>query len=579
MSDNALSHYLKGLSLSACTSILREILDEPAYQFLLTQLKNGDATLDIRNLIYLKLGGNLFLNKRYRNLVIDSLSEEAIITIIERLIPVGADETLRESIRKRHPYELLKHYTEHGSIDDEAIFKLFDLPLSLLPKEAASYNISGTKRLAGGYSLRPYQLKCCQDIWALKKRGEKRALLHLPTGAGKTRTAINFVAEFLRENPEKLVIWLANTVELCDQASNEFEKAWPLLGNSKVSRYAYYGGSNLSLSGLNPGLLVAGLQRLNRALNSNKTELLLHLRELKEKVGLVVFDEAHMAIAPTYRDIVDTLTQEESSPEHNETFVLGLSATPGRRIKKEDELKDEENAKLSEFFHHNKINMQVRGYSSPLEYLQDEGYLAMPHYEILDYERPSDLQTTFSEMVHGDNSYSKFYKLLSADDNRNQAIIKAIVTEISAAKKRDSESFIQIIVFACTVDHARKLELLLALMGISCRSIDGQTESSERSRIIEAYRNGEIQVLLNYSVLTAGFDAPNTSIALITRPTNSLVQYVQMAGRAMRGPKSGGSAECKIYTVNDEIPEFQNMFKAFNYWDENWQQTAADPSP
>ena len=51
---------------------------------------------------------------------------------------------------------------------------------------------------------------------------------------------------------------------------------------------------------------------------------------------------------------------------------------------------------------------------------------------------------------------------------------------------------------------------------------------------------------------------------------NSLVQYLQMAGRAMRGAKSGGNKECYIYTVMDDIPEFQSVTKAFNYWNEMW---------
>jgi superfamily II DNA or RNA helicase len=70
--------------------------------------------------------------------------------------------------------------------------------------------------------------------------------------------------------------------------------------------------------------------------------------------------------------------------------------------------------------------------------------------------------------------------------------------------------------------------------------------------------------------LTTGFDAPKTNVAIIARPTKSLVLYSQMVGRAMRGKKNGGNKECNIYTVIDNIPEFINVSHAFEYWDKSW---------
>ena len=63
---------------------------------------------------------------------------------------------------------------------------------------------------------------------------------------------------------------------------------------------------------------------------------------------------------------------------------------------------------------------------------------------------------------------------------------------------------------------------------------------------------------------------PKTNVAIIARPTNSLVQYSQMVGRAMRGTRSGGNDTCRIYTVADDIDEFRNVAAAFEHWDEIW---------
>ena len=79
--------------------------------------------------------------------------------------------------------------------------------------------------------------------------------------------------------------------------------------------------------------------------------------------------------------------------------------------------------------------------------------------------------------------------------------------------------------------------------------------------------------LCNYGVLTAGFDAPCISAALIARPTRSLVLYSQMVGRATRGPRAGGNAEAEIVTVIDpHLPSFGSIADAFKNWEDVWHE-------
>ena len=77
---------------------------------------------------------------------------------------------------------------------------------------------------------------------------------------------------------------------------------------------------------------------------------------------------------------------------------------------------------------------------------------------------------------------------------------------------------------------------MLSFEGIKAFSLDSKYDDpiSRRFKISE-YSSGKVKVLINYNILTAGFDAPVTNVAIIARPTDSLVQYSQMAGRAMRG--------------------------------------------
>jgi superfamily II DNA or RNA helicase len=100
------------------------------------------------------------------------------------------------------------------------------------------------------------------------------------------------------------------------------------------------------------------------------------------------------------------------------------------------------------------------------------------------------------------------------------------------------------------------------------------TPKTERLRLIDEYKNEDAapKILCNYGVLTTGFDAPQTSAAVIARPTRSLVLYSQMVGRAIRGPKAGGNTTAEIVTVVDSaLPGFGNVAEAFKNWEDVWR--------
>ena len=67
-------------------------------------------------------------------------------------------------------------------------------------------------------------------------------------------------------------------------------------------------------------------------------------------------------------------------------------------------------------------------------------------------------------------------------------------------------------------------------------SITGETNNKFRQESIEAFKQGKINVLTNFGVLTTGFDSPNIDAVIVARPTFSLVLYSQMIGRGLRGP-------------------------------------------
>ena len=156
-------------------------------------------------------------------------------------------------------------------------------------------------------------------------------------------------------------------------------------------------------------------------------------------------------------------------------------------------------------------------------------------------------------------------KKLGSNEQRNLLILSHILDECEDSKKK-------IIVFACSVNHAYLIANILMVKGIRAVAVTGETQPELRRSTISKYRDtDEVQVIVNYGVLTTGFDAPRTSVAVIARPTNSVVLFSQMVGRAARGIKAGGNKTCKVITIVDEIPGFRSVAETFEYWDDIWE--------
>lgn len=547
----AVNHMLKQIIDNLSNSDKMSLLSDEQKAYVEQLDIDSRLALDFANMLYESLGLKLLLDNKSRLFLIQRMTIEQVRAVFSKLEidDLGFDEN---NIPRN--YQVLEVISSKWP---QEIFRALELTEVVEEFDQLKQKVQGTAQVKVAYPLYEYQIDCAQRVQQLICDPQtRRALLHLPTGAGKTRTAMNIVSTFLREHPNSLVVWLADTKELCEQAIEEFTKAWGLLGNHDLPVYSYYGDSELSISGITRGFLVAGLQKLHSLGQKDQGALQYVYQQLRANTSLVIFDEAHIAIAPTYRSITDGFLDHSE----NNAFLVGLSATPGRVLGDDDNLVAE-NLRLSDFFENNKITMKVSGYSSPLEYLVENEYLAKANFIDLNYD---DIELQLPDIVKGSRvDSSEILQALSSNTNRNQKLLETIHNELA--------SNAQVIVFACTVAHARELTTILAGQGIACRSIDGSTPKVVRAATIKDYREKKINVLINFGVLTAGFDAPCTNVAIIARPTNSLVQYSQMAGRAMRGPRSGGNRVCRVYTVNDNIPEFRSVCRAFEYWDEMWK--------
>lgn len=505
----------------------------------------GDHTVtpaQLTHLLFRRRSVELLSDLPSRNEIIEALPREDALTLAGDLgLSVGVN-----------PWDILKKQPfRKGSEEWRRLFDFFGVALPL-EAEAAS-RPDDVVSLDPQYPLFEYQREAVGNALGILAGDTPRVLIHMPTGSGKTRTAMHAVAAVLRDSGrDTVVLWLAHSEELCDQAAEEFTRAWRPLGNRAVSLARFYGPFEADLGEVRNAFLVASLGKLYQRSGNDQSSVL----KLKKRLRLIVFDEAHKAGAATYKHIMDIL-----APAHGSVAVVGLSATPGR-----SRLDVGEDEALANFFARQKVTIQIPGYESPIAFLQAEGYLAVPEYVLITHDPKIPLSPKqLTELKKGFDLDAATLDALARDGGRNTLVLNAAIGEASTGRK--------MIVFACSVEHASLLANVLTLKGYRCAALSAKTPRAERQRIIEDFRSadpGSLQIITNYGVLSTGFDAPNAEVAIIARPTQSVVLYSQMVGRVIRGPRSGGGPTCRVVTVVDQLPGFRDIAEGFSHWEDVW---------
>ncbi|MBC8205590.1 MAG: DEAD/DEAH box helicase family protein [Kiritimatiellaeota bacterium] len=387
--------------------------------------------------------------------------------------------------------------------------------------------------------------------------GEQKLLLQLPTGGGKTRVALHTAIRYLRahEGDRVGILWLAYDPLLLSQAAATFQKLWPVLGvgDIEVRRIFDIYRDPIHCSG--PVIYFASVQSL-----TNRFDVATR-QHLKESLLITVFDEAHQIVANQAKEIINNLLYH-----NDELRLLGLTATPGR-----DYFDDEANVQFRKYFSTNikiepppkvasfgAVDVVADDDRTAITYLQELGVLAQLEHRLLDYGM-SD-QRGHSVSITQDCYRPAALKKLGEDPSRNRHIVDEVDKLVAQGKKT--------LVFACSVQHAEDLSFFLRLRGINVGLVLGNNREHRSATINRFRKTQDLHVLINFGVLTTGFDAPEIDAVVISRPTSSLVTYSQMLGRALRGPMNGGHVRNLVVNVSDPIFGKENeAYKKFEtYW-------------
>ena len=347
----------------------------------------------------------------------------------------------------------------------------------------------------------------------MKERIEKALHLHrsvmaqMPTGTGKTYLLTAVIDSFVSNNPMEKVWIVAHRRELVSQI------------DETVRKFHSYSTSNTS--SLLSSVKAMSIQWLMR-----------HYDEIEEKPGMIVIDEAHHALAKTYKEMWERFPKAK---------FLGLTATPCRLNGKG----------FTDLF-----DVLVQSWSVP-EFIS-KGRLAT--YDFVSIKSDGMTQRLIDSLqkrgADGDYQNKEMDMLL----NKKPSIERLYRSLEEFGKDRKG------IVYAINISHAQKITKLYQEHGVKAIAIDSKTPAAERQQDIEAFKKGDIQVLVNVDIFSEGFDCPDVEFVQLARPTLSLAKYLQMVGRGLRVAK--GKKNCVII---DNVGLYRVFGLPSQVW--NWKAT------
>ena len=324
----------------------------------------------------------------------------------------------------------------------------------------------------------------------MKARIEKALCLHrsvmaqMPTGTGKTYLLTAVIDSFVRANPKAKVWIVAHRRELVSQI------------DETVRKFHSYSSATSSLLSSVKAMSIQWLMR--------------HYDEIEEEPGMIVIDEAHHALAKTYKEMWERFPKAK---------FLGLTATPCRLNGKG----------FIDLF-----DVLVQSWDVP-EFIS-KGRLAT--YDFVSIKSDGVTQRLIDSLqkrgADGDYQNKEMDMLL----NKKPSIERLYRSLEEFGKDRKG------IVYAINISHAQKITKLYQEHGVKAIAIDSKTPATEREQDIEAFKKGDIQVLVNVDIFSEGFDCPDVEFVQLARPTLSLAKYLQMVGRGLRVAK--GKKNCVI---------------------------------
>lgn len=357
--------------------------------------------------------------------------------------------------------------------------------------------------------LREYQRTAIQTILD-KWSTQRNIMLQMPTGTGKTRLFVALISALtatkarsfgIERQPYFLVV--THREEIVEQISGT------LFSHYKLS-HIILGSKKCKVSDVNQKEIpvsVSSIQYLSR-----------HIKDIskEENYDFIIIDEAHHSLAASYRLLWQA---------YPDAFKLGVTATPYRLC----------GQGFRELY-------QELVTSRGVEYFIKQGYLADYRFFTVSREQAALQKVNRLTKVNAFGDYRiKDLQEIYAGDEEMEFLYDCYKTHVNGK---------QGIIYAVNHLHAEMIARYFADNGVNIASIDSRTSAGKRQVLIDKFRKGMLQVLVNVELFTEGFDCPAIGFVMLARPTKSLAMYLQQVGRALRPDSSKKEADDKVFILD-----------------------------
>ncbi|MFD9978331.1 DUF3427 domain-containing protein [Streptomyces sp. NPDC059017] len=436
-----------------------------------------------------------------------NLSKAALLDGLEwnvRLSSVATPDVLRKFEATFDSYWSDSAFEPYDPVRDAT--RLDD---ALLQAGRGTRSPEGRHVTLSGLEVRPYphQRDMLERLEAERElHGRDRNLLVAATGTGKTvMAALDF--KHLREKygPDLRLLFVAHRQEILRQSLRTYQDVLvdanfgeELHGNLVPGEWNHVFASVQSLS----------TRRLERF--------------PPDHFDVIVIDEFHHGVSPTYRKIIDYFTPRQ---------LLGLTATPERM----------DGRNVQDEFFNGRIAAEMRLW----EALENELLSPFHYFGVTD---GTDLSAV--AWKRGSYDLSELSNLFTGNDARARLVVRAVMDKVS------DPASMRALGFCVSVSHARFMADFFSRAGLRAVALSGESPRSDRKAALDALKSGELQVIFSVDLFNEGLDIPDVDTLLLLRPTSSATVFLQQLGRGLRRTESKA-----VLTVLDFIGQHRKEFR------------------
>ncbi|WP_309816718.1 DUF3427 domain-containing protein [Pseudarthrobacter sulfonivorans] len=410
------------------------------------------------------------------------------------------------------PTLLQKFEVTFDSYWEQRAFQSYDPELDGEKLDAALERNGGRRKAAPdaptGLEVQPYlhQEEMLEDLEAERLKGFNHNLLVAATGTGKTViAALDYKRLSEAAGRHLKLLFVAHRQEILKQAMRTYRDVMQdgafgelYVGEHKPKEWKHIFASVQSLSSL-------GMEQLERDL-----------------FDVVVIDEFHHAMAPTYRRLLDHLQPQQ---------LLGLTATPERG----------DGVDVAKQFFDGRTASELRLWDA-----LDADLLVPFHY----FGVSDDVDLSQLEWKRGNYDTAQLSAVYTGNDARAAKVIRELRDKIT------STDLMRAIGFCVSVQHAHYMARVFNRAGIASVAVDGNTDDADREEALRRLGKREINCIFAVDLFNEGLDLPQVDTILLLRPTQSATIFLQQLGRGLR--RAEGKA---VLTVMDFIGQQRREFR------------------